>query len=235
MEPAPNRRVTVVPGAGARALLLDAMGTLVRLEPPVPALVAALADAGFANDEAVVAAALRTEIAFYRANHLRGADRPGLAHLRSDCAAVFAGALTVAPPLPELAEILVSALRFAPFDDVVPLLTACRDLEIRTAVVSDWDCTLARHLADMGIAQLLDAVVVSAEVGAAKPDRRIFAAALEAVGVGPAAALHVGDDPRRDLEGAASAGVAGVLLDRDGRHEDITPRVATLTEVRELL
>jgi putative hydrolase of the HAD superfamily len=211
------------------------MGTLVRLEPAVPELTAALADAGFANDEATVAAALRTEIGFYRANHLRGADRAGLADLRRDCAAVFADALAAAPPVPELAEILVAALRFAPFDDAVPLLVACGDRGIRTAVVSDWDCALAWHLADIGIGDLLDAVVVSAEVGVAKPDPRIFAAALEAVGVGPAAAMHVGDDPRRDLQGAEMAGITGVLLDREDRYQGITPRVVTLNEVLELL
>ena len=211
------------------------MGTLVRLEPPVPVLTAALSDAGFANDEATVAEALRAEIGFYRANHLRGADANGLAALRDDCAVVFARSLAAAPPIPELAELLVGALRFAPFDDVAPVLTACRGLGIRTVVVSDWDCALAAHLADIGIGHLLDAVVVSAEIGVAKPDPRIFAAALEAVGVGPEAAMHVGDDPRRDLHGAEMAGIMGVLLDRDDRHADITPRIVTLTEVLDLI
>ena len=211
------------------------MGTLVRLDAPVAALADALADAGFANDEVRVAAALRTEIRFYRANHLRGRDPGGLAALRTDCAAVLAGGLAAAPPLPELAEILVGALRFAPFEDVVPLLEACRDLGIRTAVVSDWDCALADQLAEIGIGHLVDAVVTSAEVGVAKPDPRIFAAALEAVGVRPAAALHVGDDPRRDLAGAEAAGITAVLLDRNDRHADITPRVETLAAVMGLL
>ncbi len=235
MDPAPNRRVAGLPRARARALLLDAMGTLVHLEPPVPVLMAALADTGFANDEATVAEALRTEIGFYRSNHLRGADAIGLAALRHDCAAVFARSLDAAPPARELAELLVGALRFALFDDVVPVLEACRGRGLRIVVVSDWDCSLAAHLADIGIGHLLDAVVVSAEIGVAKPDPRIFAAALEAARVGPAAAMHVGDDPRRDLHGAEMAGITGVLLDRRDRHTDITPRVVTLTEVLELI
>ena len=127
------------------------------------------------------------------------------------------------------------ALRFAPYEDALPLLEACGDLGIRTAVVSDWDCALATHLDEIGIGHLVDAVVTSAEVGIAKPDPRIFAAALAAVDVSPAAALHLGDDPRRDLAGPRrreSPPSCSIGIDR---HADISPRVETLTAVIGLL
>ena len=45
-----------------RAVLLDAFGTLVQMEPPAPVLTALLADAGYVFDEALVADALHAEI-----------------------------------------------------------------------------------------------------------------------------------------------------------------------------
>ncbi len=62
------------PDRPRRALLIDAMGTLVRLEAPAPRLRSELrARFGVVVSEAQAAAALAAEIAFYRAAHGRGA------------------------------------------------------------------------------------------------------------------------------------------------------------------
>ena len=57
---------------------------------------------------------------------------------------------------------------------------------------------------------LLDAVVLPAECGAAKPDPAAFHHALARLGVEPGEALHVGDDPGEDLCGARAAGIEAV-------------------------
>src|SRR5204863_4168 len=80
----------------------------------------------------------------------------------------------------------------------------------------NWDVSLHERLLETGLAPLLDGAVASAEIGAAKPDPAIFAAALEIAGVGPAEACHVGDTPDADVAGALRAGVRPVLLVRDG-------------------
>ena len=49
---------------------------------------------------------------------------------------------------------------------------------MRLVVVSNWDVSLHERLAETGLAPLVDGAVASAEVGAAKPDRAIFAHAL---------------------------------------------------------
>lgn len=59
-------------------------------------------------------------------------------------------------------------------------------------------------------------VIDSGAVGVAKPDPGIFAPALEATGVEPAAALHVGDAVGADVAGALAAGVRPVHLDPHG-------------------
>jgi HAD superfamily hydrolase (TIGR01509 family) len=68
----------------------------------------------------------------------------------------------------------------------------------------------------VGLRERVDAVVTSAAVGAAKPDPRIFTAALTAAGCEAHEALHVGDSPALDVAGARAAGIAARLLARGG-------------------
>jgi len=218
---------------GTPGLLLDAMGTMVRLIPPAHRLTRTLAAAGYPNPEDRVAAALGIEIDYYRRHHLVGRTPAAVAGLRRACAEVLAGELEAAPPVEQLTDLLVGALRFEAYPEVLPVLGALRARGVRVAVVSDWDCTLAEHLGRLGLGEWVDAVVVSAVVGVTKPDRRLFTAAVTALGVAPGAALVCGDDPARDLAGARAAGIRAVLLDRHGRHPDIAPRVGTLTEIAE--
>jgi putative hydrolase of the HAD superfamily len=74
--------------------------------------------------------------------------------------------------------------------------------------------TARRVLEDAGMRHQLDAIVVSEEVGIRKPRGEIFQAVLEALGVEPGEALHVGDSLRADVAGAAFAGIRTVWLTR---------------------
>lgn len=79
-------------------------------------------------------------------------------------------------------------------------------MPMKTAVVSNFDTRLRPILKDLNIEDVFDAVIVSAEVGAEKPNPVIFEAAFNALGVAPEEAIHVGDDRRNDLFGARAAG-----------------------------
>lgn len=81
-----------------------------------------------------------------------------------------------------------------------------------TAVVSNFDRRLRGILEGLGLAPLLDAVVLPSDAGAAKPDAAIFALALERLGVAASEALFVGDDAQRDLAGARAAGLRAVAV-----------------------
>lgn len=234
---AESRGADPLPGSPVEAVLLDAMGTLLALEPPVPALRAALAAAGHPHDEARVAAALRAEIAHYRAHHDRGRDPASLATLRLDCARVLAEALGGdAPPPAELAPMLVASLRFALLPDAAEALDALARAGVRLAVVSNWDCGLVDVLERLGVAGLFDAVSVSAVVGAAKPDPAIFHHALRRLGVPAARALHCGDRPEYDCAGARRAGIRAVLVDREGvLPHGPCPRIGSLAELPEIV
>ena len=122
------------------------------------------------------------------------------------------------------------------FDDVMPALLGLRSAGMKTAVVSNADEDVTVVALHFAFADRMDLIVTSALVGYEKPDPRTFRAALDPLGVEPAAALHVGDQPKSDIAGAAGIGMGTSLLDRYGRHADHAgPRVGSLTELADLV
>jgi putative hydrolase of the HAD superfamily len=102
------------------------------------------------------------------------------------------------------------------FDDVVPFLDALRAAGIRVAVLTNGASDLQRVKLDvLGITDRVDALIVSGEHGAAKPDPAIFAHALDAVGADASRAAHIGDSLRADVGGALASGVTAIWLNRD--------------------
>jgi putative hydrolase of the HAD superfamily len=124
---------------------------------------------------------------------------------------------------------------WAIFDDVLPTLDRLSAGGLRLAVVSNWDSHLPRLLSDLGLSSRFGAVLVSAVEETGKPDPEIFRRACARLTVEPGEALHVGDSPREDYEGAIGAGLSALLLDRAGRHEGAPNRVRRLTEVADRL
>jgi FMN phosphatase YigB (HAD superfamily) len=200
-----------------KAVLLDALGTLVELEPPWPRLAEAL---GRSTEQ--VRPALLKEMAYYRDHAHEATDAESLRELRADCAALVGRELGVGVS----PEVLMGSIRFRAFGDALPALRRLRALGLRLICVSNWDYALPMVLADVGLADALDFVVTSAAFGARKPDPAIFRAALEVARCGPDEALHVGDSRSEDIEGARSAGVRALLIDRDGGGD-----VASLAEI----
>jgi putative hydrolase of the HAD superfamily len=198
---------------GTRAVLLDALGTLLTFEPPAPHLRTALRDRhGVDVTEAVAADAIRAEITYYRAHLHEGRDAASLDDLRRRCAAAMAPVLGFDPGV----DTLMAALRFRAYPDAAPALRELRAAGLRLVVVSNWDASLHERLEETGLAPLVDGAVASAELGHAKPDGAIFAQALGLAGVEPEAALHAGDSPDADVAGALAAGLRAVLVARDG-------------------
>ena len=197
-------------------MLLDALGTIVELERPWPHLVEELAARGVVVREEDARAAMLAEMAYYRAHHDEASTWPALRDLRRRCAAVIEENLRTALPLDAVEAALLGAVRFRPYPEVPDALARLRARGARLAVVSNWDVSLHDVLERTGLRSLVDAVVISAELGAAKPDPAIFRAALARLGAAPGDALHVGDSVEHDVAGARAAGIEAVLLVRDG-------------------
>lgn len=195
------------------AVLFDFSGTLCRVEP-AERWVGAVMPHWDAATRAVWAERLE------HAGALPGGRSPAHvpAHLAADWAdrdlgpdahrRAYTGLTRLAGwPDPGTVDVLydrsASPAAWDPYPDAAETLTALAERGIPRALVSNigWDPrpVLAAH----GLLALLDAVVLSYEVGVCKPDARIFAAACRALGVDPGRTLMVGDDPVADRGGEA--------------------------------
>ena len=192
-----------------RAVLIDALGTLIELEPPAPLLRAAL---GGDLELEAVERAMRAEMSYYRDHSHEAGDAESLAALRRTCAELLSDELGREVAV----ETMMGAIRFRAFPDAAPALAELRRLGLALVCVSNWDRSLPGVLERVGLAAGLDGMVASATAGHRKPDPAIFAAGLELAACSPEEALAVGDTPAEDVAGAEAAGIRALLLDREG-------------------
>ena len=218
-----------------RAVLLDVLGTLVRMEPPAPLLREELARRGAEIDLASAEAGFAAEIGYYIEHHLEGRDGRSLAGLRDRCAAVLHDALgRPDTPIGEVREAMLASIRFEPYPDVAPALSEMRARGVRLVAASNWDCSLPEVLERAGIRGLLDGAVCSAGAGAPKPEAAVFEAALELAARRPGEALHAGDSPEKDVAGARAAGLRAVLVHRESSAAHAPPGVPVVTSLAAL-
>jgi HAD superfamily hydrolase (TIGR01509 family) len=101
------------------------------------------------------------------------------------------------------------------FDDTVPFFEWLRSEGILIALVSNCADTTRGLLEYLGMIPLVDAVVLSCEVGSAKPSPEIYVTALADLGVAAADAVFIDDQPTYCM-GAEAVGVRPIQIVRDG-------------------
>ena len=123
------------------------------------------------------------------------------------------------------------------FDDVIPSMDRIRDSGLLTGLISNVDSPGAALAESMGLTGHVDISITSGDAGAEKPHPAIFRAALSRAGVGPAEAVHVGDQIDSDVEGALAAGIAPILMDRFDGHSGYSDhtRVTSMPELVRVL
>jgi putative hydrolase of the HAD superfamily len=194
-------------------ILFDAGGTLVF--PSFGRIARELAVEGAAAEPAALARAdarVRFEI-----------DRPEVIGATTDASRFrrYLDALAGAAGLPRMPDPVFDRLDAYHrlhnlWEDVPSEVPAALDRlrgRVRMGVVSNANGTVRAKLARVGLARYFELVVDSHEVGIEKPDPRIFALALERMGVAPAEAVYVGDLYHVDVVGAVAAGLRAFLLD----------------------
>ncbi|MFE0462156.1 HAD family hydrolase [Kitasatospora sp. NPDC058965] len=144
-------------------------------------------------------------------------------------------ALTRAAGLPEglsaqdLYDRHMSPAAWAPYPDAAPVLGELRRRGIPVAVVSNIGWDLRPVFREHGLDPLVDAYLLSYELGVQKPDPRIFRAGCEALGLAPQDVLMVGDHLAAD-GGATVLGCAFLQVP----HLPVDRRPAALRPVLEL-
>jgi len=206
-----------------QGLLLDAMGTLITLQESVGTTYAAVGrEHGLAADPGAIDALFpkiyraAPPLAFSLADPqaLLEAERSWWgARIREVFAAT--GTPEALPPglVTDLFDRFADPQLWKVYPEVPDHLATWRQRDLRLAVVSNFDRRLHGLLSSLGLMPWLEVVIVSSEVGAAKPSPLPFQRALEALDLRPHQVWHVGDQPE-DVQGAGRAGVPCLLLKR---------------------
>lgn len=125
------------------------------------------------------------------------------------------------------------AAAWTAFPDVVPALTRLRENH-RLAVLTNGDQDHQEgKLRTAGVDGLVEQVVATSTLGAAKPEAAAFHRALDRLGADPATTTYVGDRLDVDARGAQAAGLVGVWLDRvgDGPPPDDVRTIRSLADL----
>jgi len=130
-----------------------------------------------------------------------------------------------------MAEFLEHRNRVELFPDALPFLESARR-RFPILSLTNGNASLAR----LGLRHLFHYQISAAQVGAAKPDPRLFQAACERLRTAPERVLHVGDHPVQDILGAARAGMKTVWVNRTGAEWREAHRADhEVTSLREIL
>jgi HAD superfamily hydrolase (TIGR01509 family) len=123
-------------------------------------------------------------------------------------------------------------------DDTVPFLEWLRAHGVLTALVSNCADTTRGQLDYLGILPLVDAVILSCEVGSMKPYPEIYVTALEELGVAAVDAVFIDDQPTFCV-GAEAVGIRPIQIARAEANGYVSqwnfPVIHTLFDVQSLL
>jgi len=122
--------------------------------------------------------------------------------------------------------------------DTVPFIEWLRSNGVLTALVSNCADTTRAQLTHLGVLPLVDAVILSCEVGSMKPYPEIYVTALEELGVAAVDAVFIDDQPTFCV-GAEAVGIRPVQMARGEANGYVSrwnfPVVHSLFEVQPLL
>ncbi|MEK7286867.1 MAG: HAD-IA family hydrolase [Nitrospirota bacterium] len=102
-------------------------------------------------------------------------------------------------------------------------------------LISNFDSRIHSVLESLGIRGIFETITYSSEAGFSKPSPFIFQQALRKANCEPGHAIHVGDHPVYDIEGAQSAGIKAILIDRSAKQKQKINVITNLREIYEYL
>lgn len=124
---------------------------------------------------------------------------------------------------------------YQPMPGAVDALRALNRLGLRLVVASNWEGWLGRLLALLDLERFFAAQVVSADIGAEKPDRLFFERGLAIAQTDQRRVLHVGDSLDADVNGALNAGIDAVWINPSVPADSPVPVIASIADLPELI
>ena len=123
------------------------------------------------------------------------------------------------------------------YDGARDVLQQLRDKASLAMVTNGLGEVQRSRIARLGLDQYFDAIAISAEIGAAKPDAGIFDKVFEELGsFVPEVAVMVGDNLSADIRGGADYGIATCWYNPHGREVDTQHRIDhEIAELEELV
>ncbi len=199
-----------------RALLLDAVGTLIELaEPPDEVYVRVASRHGINVDPTQVKTRLATLLHAYQPP----IPNPGQLDLhanveREHWREIIRGALgDIAAEgrcFDDLFGLYGESKTWKRVEDVELMLDGAQRHALKLAIVSNMDARLPAILQGLDLA--IDPIVLPSNSGHVKPQAEIFQLALERIGVEASAAFYIGDRDRDCVEAARAAGLSAMRL-----------------------
>ena len=101
------------------------------------------------------------------------------------------------------------------YPETIQTLDFFRESGIAIGVISNFDSRLYSVLRSLSLDHYFQSVTISTEVGAAKPNGKIFTIALAKHNCMAGEAWHVGDSLKEDYQAATAMGLRGILVDRN--------------------
>jgi putative hydrolase of the HAD superfamily len=213
-------------GTRYEAVLLDAVGTLIRPWPSVGSVYSRAA-----SSAGLVCGAAALERHFQKAYHelmperfaggeqYRTSEARERAWWKRAAARTFERAGYGIPPrrvIDAAFGAFAHASAWRRYADALRVLVKLRSMGMALGVVSNFDSRLHAVLDGLSLTGFFASVVISSECGFAKPSPRIYHAALRDLGAAPEKTLFVGDRFAQDYRGPRSAGMEALWLVRRG-------------------
>lgn len=132
-------------------------------------------------------------------------------------------------PSEQLLETIFKNCTYLPWEkfDDVDFLTK---IDLPLGIISNFNSTLKDKLLQF-FGPIFQDILVSEELGIAKPKVEFYQKALDCIGYDASEVLYIGDSIKLDIEPATQLGIKSLLIDRDNFYQQSTYKINSLNEI----
>jgi putative hydrolase of the HAD superfamily len=224
-----------------RAIVFDAVGTLIHCKPSVGGIYAEFGQRyGSRQDEAAIKS--RFALAFAKQDQLdaeagqRTSEKRERQRWRDIVAEVLDDVNDSEACFRELYDAFASPRYWHCASETQPILATLQQRGFSLVLASNFDQRLRGLFGELKELQAINHLVISSEIGWRKPGGEFFRHVGEDLAMRPDEMLYVGDDRVNDYDGATQAGLPAKLLDPTGKHLDLgADRITSLAELLQMV